>query len=155
MVDIPTISAVLAAASVIVGVLIALLEIRHMARARRTDVIMRIYERFSSKEWYESTTRVTGSKFVDFDDYRKKYGLVDIVQVALLFDEVGVLLEQNLIDIKLADSLFGDSATLMWKTCRPAIQEIRNHGSQPRMFSHFDYLQQKLDSQKRDHKKTR
>jgi hypothetical protein len=50
MVDFSTVSTLIVTASVVVGVVFTLLELRHLARTRRTDVIMRIYDRFSSKE---------------------------------------------------------------------------------------------------------
>jgi hypothetical protein len=63
MVDISAVSTVVATASVVVGVILALLELRHLARTRRTDVIMKIYERFGTREMIEAITKVGGAKF--------------------------------------------------------------------------------------------
>lgn len=50
MVDVSTVSTIVATVSVVVGVVFTLLEVRHLARTRRTDVIMKIYESFRSRE---------------------------------------------------------------------------------------------------------
>jgi hypothetical protein len=47
------------------------------------------------------------SQFVNLKDYREKYGFTNITTVAVLFEGVGLLLKQGLIDIKMVDRLFG------------------------------------------------
>jgi hypothetical protein len=155
MVDLSTISTIVVTVSVVIGVVFTLLELRHLARTRRTDVIMRIYERFGSREWVENTMKVTGAKFETFDNYRKKYGFTEVLQIAALFDGVGVLLEQDLIDIDLVDSLFGASVNLMWEATRPVIHGIRESGNQPLLFSHFEYLYERLRTYKKTKAKSR
>jgi hypothetical protein len=54
MVDISALSAVVVAVSVVVGLIFTLMELRHLTKTRRTDVIMRIYDRFGSKEMVEA-----------------------------------------------------------------------------------------------------
>jgi hypothetical protein len=139
-----TVSTIVATSSVVVGVAFTIFEIRHMAKTRRTDVIMRIYERFSNKEWVENTMKVTAAKFENFDDYRRRYGFTEVIQVATLFDGVGVLLQQNLIDANLVHSLFGTSVKLMWEKTRPVIYGIRETGGVTSMFSNFQYLYERL-----------
>ena len=39
--------------------------------------------------------------------------------IAELFDGIGVLLEQNLIDIKMVDKLFGPTLNLLWDRMKP------------------------------------
>jgi hypothetical protein len=43
----------------------------------------------------EAIFRVESSRFKNFPDYVKKYGLTDITQIAVLFEGVGVLLQQK------------------------------------------------------------
>jgi hypothetical protein len=107
MIDIPTVSSVITTVSIVIGVVFTILEIRHLARTRRTDIIMKIYERFGSKELVEAMMKIGAAKFESVEDYRKKYGFTEVVEIAVLFDGLGVLLEQNLINIKMADRLFG------------------------------------------------
>jgi hypothetical protein len=153
-IDIPTITAVVAAVSVIVGVVFTVMEVRHMARTRRTDVVMRIYERFESREMIGAMARVGASKFENLDDYRKKYGpeiLLDVEQIAVFFEGIGALLEQDLIDIRLCNSLFGPSLDSAWRFLKPVILSMRERINEPFLFSHFDYLVDELNIYRRNH----
>jgi len=103
--DIPTASAIIVAVSVVIGLGFTLLELRHLARTRRTDVIMRIYDRFGSREMVEAINSVGRLKAQDVE-FPPKTGLTGVTQVAIVFEGLGVLLEQDLIDIELVNSLF-------------------------------------------------
>jgi hypothetical protein len=151
MVDVSTVSTIVATVSVVVGVVFTLLEVRHLARTRRTDVIMKIYESFRSREIVEAIFKIGGAKFDNFDDYVKKYGLVDAVQVIEIFESVGVLLEQGLVDINLVDCLFGISVNSAWEsTIQTLINGIRKGSNQPLFFSHVDYLFKRLSTYKKE-----
>lgn len=149
MIDIPTVSAIVTTGSVIVGVAFTLLEIRHFNKTRKTEIIMKIYERFGSKEIVEAMNRVGGSKFENFEDYSKKYGLTDITEIAVLFDGIGVLLEQNLIDINMVDQLFGTTIHLLWNKIEPVIQAMRKGLNEPSFFAHFENLINQLNAHRK------
>jgi hypothetical protein len=146
MIDVPTILSIITTVSIVVGVVFTILEIRHLARTRRTDIIMKIYERFGSKEMVEAVNKVGAAKFENIEDYSKKYGFTDIVEVAVLFEGLGVLLEQNLIDIKMADRLFGPTLNTLWERMQPVIYAMRKGLNEPFFFSHFEYLVKRLRS---------
>jgi hypothetical protein len=154
MVDISAVSTIVVTVSVVIGVVFTLLEIRHLARTRRTDVIMKIYERFGSKEIVEAIIKVGGAKFENFDDYVKKYGLIDVVQIITIFEGVGVLLEQGLVDINLVDCLFGPSLNTVWESnIQTVINGMRKGLNQPLFFQHFDYLYKRLNAYHKEHAK--
>jgi hypothetical protein len=146
MIDVPTITSIVTTVSIIVGVIFTILEIRHLARVRRTDVIMKIYDKFGSKEMVEAVNKVGGTQFVNLNDYREKYGFTDITMVAVLFEGVGVLLEQELIDIKIVDRLFGPTLYLLWERMKPVLFAMREGLHEPFFFSHYEYLVKRLDS---------
>jgi hypothetical protein len=145
MIDITTISALVTTVSIIVGVVFTLLEIRHFNKTRKTEIIMKIYERFGSKEIVEAMNKVGSAKFESFDDYREKYGLTDITEIAVLFDGIGVLLEQNLIDVNMVDQLFGATVYLLWDRIEPVIHAMRKGLNEPSFFAHFENLIIKLN----------
>jgi len=132
--------------SIIVGVVFTLLEIRHFNKTRKTEIIMRIYDRFGTKEIVDAMNKVGGAKFESFEDYSKKYGLTEINQIAVLFDGIGVLLEQNLIDIKMVDQLFGPTVYVLWNKMQPVIQAMRKGLDEPAFFAHFENLINRLDA---------
>jgi hypothetical protein len=92
MIDISTITAIVTTESIIVGIIFTILEIRHFNKTRKTEIIMKIYDRFGSKEIVEAMNRVGASKFQSFEDYSNRYGITDITEIAVLFDGIGVLL---------------------------------------------------------------
>jgi len=145
MVDIPTATSIVTTVSIIIGVIFTILEIRHLTRVRRTDVIMKIYDKFGTKEVLEAVNNVGGAQFVSLEEYRKKYGFTDITMVAVLFEEVGVLLQQNLIDIKMVDRLLGPTLNLLWDRMRPVLFAMREGLNEPFFFSHYEYLVKRLD----------
>jgi len=73
MVDITEISAIVAAAGVLVGVVYYILEMRHQNKVRQTDLVMRLYSTLGSKEFWEALTKFMMIEFEDYNDYRKKY----------------------------------------------------------------------------------
>ncbi len=115
---------------------------------------MRVYETFGTKEWIENIMKIGGAKFTTFEEYSKQYGLTEAFQVATVFGGVGVLLQENLIDIRLADSLFGPSVSLMWDALRPVIRGIRETAKQPWLFSQFEYLDHRLSAYRKEHPST-
>jgi hypothetical protein len=150
MIDIPTIASIVTTVSIVIGVIFTILEIRHLAKTRKTEIIMQIYERFGTKEIVEAINRVGNAKFENITDYNKKYGFTDITLIAELFEGIGVLLEQNLIDIKMADKLFGPTLNLLWVRMKPVIYAMREGLKEPFFFSHYEYLINRLN----EHRKT-
>ena len=54
MVDITEISAIVAAAGVLVGVVLNVLELRHLRKQRQTDLVVKLYSAFTSDDFSES-----------------------------------------------------------------------------------------------------
>ena len=57
-----------------------------------------------------------------------------------IFERVGLLLEQNLIDIRLVDRFFGGMVSTMWEKLGPVVHGMRKGLSQPYLGMHFEYL---------------
>jgi hypothetical protein len=144
--DLTTISTIVATVSIVIGVIFTLLELRHFNRTRKTEIIMKIYDRFSNREMVEAINKVGASKYESFDDYGKKYGFTEVTEIAVLFEGLGVLLEQDLIDIDLVDSLFGPTLYLLWGRMKPVIYAMRKGLNEPYFFSHYEYLVNRLSS---------
>ena len=98
--------------------------------------------------------KVGASKFESFDNYRERYGLTDITEIAVLFDGIGVLLEQKLIDIDMVDQLFGTTIYLLWNRIEPVIKAMRKGLNEPSFFAHFENLMNKLNEHRKQIKHT-
>jgi hypothetical protein len=113
---------------------------------------MKIYERFGTREIVEAINRVGSAKLENIADYNKKYGFTDVTLIAELFQGIGVLLEQNLIDIKMVDRLFGPTLNSLWIRMKPVLYAMREGLKEPFFFSHYEYLINRLNSYRANNK---
>ncbi len=139
MVDITEISAVVAAAGVLVGVVYYILDMRNQSRMRKTDLIIRLFSNMISKDWLEAWEEVRDREVIDYSDYKKKYGFVGANQVYLFYDQLGRLLKKGLIDI---DSLPLETGQInqAWEKLKPIIEGSRKRFNEPKLGSGFEYL---------------
>jgi len=143
MVDIQTISIAIASASVVAGVIYYALQLRHQNKIRQTDLIMRLYSHFGTKEIQEAYFTVRTMEFKDYNEFMKKYGAPSgptIAQVGMLFNGIGILLQKKLVDIKLVNALFGGEVKLAWKTVEVIMDGRRKDLNEPKMYEGFEYL---------------
>jgi len=156
VVDIQTVSIVIASASVVAGVVYYALQLRHQARARQdmvktrqADLLMRSYSTYGSKEFQEALWTVHKLEFEDYNGYLKKYGSTASVTpanraiwtVSWFFNGIGLLLHSRLADIDQVDDLFGYAVIWMWEIVKPVILE--GYRPQPKMqksMQWFEYL---------------
>jgi len=141
MADVTEISAIVAAAGVLIGVVYYVLDMRHQNKVRQTDLVMRLYATCDSLEFLEAWNTIFFAENGDYDAFLKKLGgkrhIVSFV--AMFYDEVGVLLHKRLIDIDLVDELLGDSTQLMWEKLKNMLEEARKR-YRPGAYLHFEYL---------------
>jgi len=140
MVDTQTVSIAIASAGILAAATYYVLQIRHQTKLRQTDLVMRLYSTFGSKEFQDAWTRIDSTEFKNFDEYVKKYGAGDYVQCATFFEGIGVLLQKKLIDINLVDALFAIPLKYMYERMKPIIEGNKEQFHNPRVFEYFEYL---------------
>jgi len=138
--DITSISAVVAATGVILGVVFAVLELRNLVKTRQTDLVVRLYSTFGSKELQEAWEKIKTRECEDFSAYMKEYGLLEVNQVGWFFEGVGVLLCRELIDIGLVDDLFSSPVKRAWERLKPIAKGMREHTQRPQIWEWFEYV---------------
>jgi hypothetical protein len=140
MVDTQTVSIAIASAGILAAATYYVLQIRHQTKLRQTDLVMRLYSTFGSKEFQDAWTRIDSTEFKNYDEYVKKYGAGDYVQCATFFEGIGVLLQKKLIDINLVDALFAIPLKYMYERMKPIIEGNKEQFQNPRVFEYFEYL---------------
>jgi len=148
MVDITGISSVIAASSVVIGVIYYIFQLRHQSRVRNTDLVLRLYSTFGSEEFQQAALKVGLLDYTNYDDFIKKYGLLysgepvhmAITKVMYFFEGVGILLQRKLIDIQLVAQLFGPNIRWQWDRIKPLIESLRKQLNAPNMSKSFEYL---------------
>jgi len=156
VVDITEISAMVAAAGVLVGVVYYILDMRSQTRIRQTDLLMRLYSTFMSRETSESLLTIMGLEYGDYNDFIEKYGMpspekpvwTSYMMVTNFFNEVGMLLHRKLISIETVDELFGFRVAQFWEKLKPLIEGMRKQLN-PHVARWFEYLYNEL--KKREH----
>jgi hypothetical protein len=145
MADIQTVSIAVASAGVFVAAIYYILQIRHQTRLRQTDLTMRLYTSWVSKELTEPWLKVWNLEFTDYDDFKKKYGtyLSDNPENAALlsvinsFTIIGLLLQKKLVDPELVSHL---PVVMTWNKVKPVIEGVRRESDDPSWYKEFEYL---------------
>ena len=77
MVDIQTVSIVIASAGVLIGVAYYILDMRHQNKMRRTDLVLRLASFTNTSEYMDAFAKVWSLQVKDYEDYVKQYGPLD------------------------------------------------------------------------------
>jgi hypothetical protein len=148
MVDIETVSIVIASASVVAGIVYYAFELRNQAKIRQTDLIMRLQSAWRSKELRESYRIVMGMKFKDYNEFANQFPLWEgagtpetraVAEVGSFFDSIGILLHRKLIDIEMVDELFSFYIKAAWEKLKLGIDGRRKE-LDPTLRKWFEYL---------------
>jgi hypothetical protein len=153
MVDIPSISAVVAMTGVIVGVVFTYLQVRNLVKARRTEVIWKNYLSFNSKEFLEALLKVWNLEFVDYNDFVEKYGppfaenpvAVALAMVGNMFERAGEFLHKGLADYETVTNIPTD---MTWEKMRPIVEGARKQYDFPALWTNFEYLYNEMKKRK-------
>jgi hypothetical protein len=148
MVDVQTVSVVIASASVVAGVIYYSLQIRHQNlqiqhqnKIRETDLLVRIspWLNMSSSELQAAVVRTLNLKFTDYDDFLKRYGKIHsekpeqtaFLAVVNYFDALGILARRGLVDVDLIYEFWTGDIADLWEKIKPIIEGIRKKSKSP------------------------
>lgn len=154
MLDIPSISAIVAALGLIVGVVLAILELRNVAKRRQMELIMNIYSSFGTREYVDAWEKIRTRATKDYDEYIKEHGWADVTQVSSVFEGLGVLLRRKFLDIDLVRELLSESTKMTWEKVKPIVEDARKQIAQRKsgeyipMYQSWEYLYNEM--QKRE-----
>jgi hypothetical protein len=161
--DIPSISAIVAAAGVLIGVIYYVLDMRNQTRIRKTDQLTRLYSTGTSKEFIDAFWKVVSLQVKDYQDYVKQYGSLlttdstmnrAFYTVSSYYELVGVLLYRKLIDLVTVYDVWGSSGPIMlFEKMKPVLLGIRRE-IEPGAFIGFEYLCHELKRAEPQMKKT-
>ena len=146
MIDIQTVSIIIASASVVAGVIYYSLQIRHQnlqiqqqTKTRHTDLLVRLFSTIMSKDWLEAWEKVRDRETLDYVEYKEKYGFVEANEIYVYFDLLGRLLQKGLIDIDLLP-LENGQISITWEKIKPILEGSRKKFNEPKLGKGFEYL---------------
>jgi len=148
--DIPSITGIVTAVGVVVGVIYYILEIRHQTKIRETDLQIRMNPSFNvtAIDWQQACARVFALEYKDYEDFVKKYGAfltetpteMAIITMCNYFEALGYLLRSKLVAIDYMWGMTGEVTIGVWEKLRPVVEGIRKKLNMPRQWEPFEYL---------------
>ena len=152
------ISAILAAAGVLVGATWYILDMRNQAKTRQTDLVMRLYATFSSNEFQDAWTKVRKRSrefdvIDDIQEFDEKVGLREFNQVGLFFEGVGILLKRKIVDGTMIEDLFGGAIARTWENVKTGVTKARQQLNDPTIYYYFEYLFDEMKNREQKLKK--
>ena len=155
MVDImllQTFSIAIASAGVFLAAIYCILQIRHQRKMRQSDLVLRLYATFGSNEFQERWTEFIKGDYKDYDDFVKKYDIRSnpAPESSWLFEALGVLLKNRLIDISLVDDLFTGPSKWFWEKLKPIAEDTRKQFNCPQYAEHIEYLYNEMKKREQE-----
>jgi hypothetical protein len=154
IIDIQTISIVIASASVIGSSVYYMLETRHQRRTRQTESIIRLSPWFSmdAKEIQEAISNVCSVEYTDYKEYLAKYaGKPEQTSLKLLgnyFEGIGLLVYMKLVEIDIVFNFWGDIAESVWDDNKELIDSMRKDSGTPFTFQYWEFLVKEFKKRK-------
>ena len=154
MADVQTISVVIAAVSLVIGVINSIITSRSAERTRKMELetrqaqlFMQIYDHFNKPEFFDSFTDFLTWKWKDYDDFLAKYGRkanpkawYSLGSVGAFFEGIGVLVHRKLLDVGLVSQLMSRHIIMFWKKMQPITKEMRRRLEVPEIDRMTEYL---------------
>ncbi len=140
------ISAIVAAAGVLVGVAYYILDMRNQGKIRQTDLVIKLSDFGTRKDFLEACADIFEADFKDYSDFVSKYGpLFSKKPIPMSFfivgnfgERVGVLLKNKLLDVALVSQLM--TVADFWEKMKPVIEGVRREDHNPNYYVYFEYL---------------
>jgi hypothetical protein len=135
VVDVSAIRDTVVAVSVTLGIVIAVIELRGMARDRRTRLVLDVFSHVGTLEFSEQFAKIMNAEFKDAKEAEEKCSFVALSMVARYYEGVGLLIRRELVDTDLIfESLPLD---VMWNKMK--LWCIDKRSIKPDSYIHFEY----------------
>jgi hypothetical protein len=170
--DIQTISVVIAAVSVVIGVINSILSSRRaekndqlMLETRQAQLFTQIYDWWRSRDgakaygsyrykYVEAVQKMGYQDFGkdlldqvrtgDFEAYADQFSLMTFLE------GIGVLVKKGLVDIELVEDLLSQRVIWIWEQgLGPNVEIIRKEANDPTQYDHIEYLYHELKHRQR------
>jgi hypothetical protein len=142
--DITLLSAIIVDLSIVVGIIFAIIQIRHATKTQNTGLVIQLNPalRADIGDLIESSNIIFQQEFASYEDYEEKYGdpWADKALLTLLAynDGLGYLLRKRYVDKEIVEYLSEDMVTGVWEKLQPIITGMRKRF--PGLYSSFEYL---------------
>ncbi|HEX3928418.1 MAG TPA: hypothetical protein VHW65_10505 [Gemmatimonadales bacterium] len=135
--------AIAASVSVIIGVIVALLQLRSQGSVRQAELAIKLYSSFGEEGFVRHFNRVLHWQYPTYEAYRDKHEPEDytsLMVVSVFFENMGLLLKRGLAPIDLLDDLLSGPVLAAWPKVRPIWDGLRDEHDQQSWAEWFEFL---------------
>lgn len=138
----------LGSVALIVGIGVAFIQLRILARQRQEELVIRAYGPFMDFEFTRAYWRIQGWNYKTFEAFDRVATTEDwatLDQVATFFETMGILYKRGLAPLDLLDDLFAGSLLATWRKSAPLIRGYRIKAAVPDYAQWFEGLANALE----------
>ena len=152
MVSLQDLLTILPIIALIITLTFYIMSIRTQNKTRRAQLFMSIYSKFSENKFWENNFEmrksldlwaaeaVLDSNYLTMDVGRQS----QFNAYASFFEGIGVLLEDDQIDLKLVKDLMASNVVSSWEAMRPVIIRMREVSKDENQYRGFEYLYKRI-----------
>jgi hypothetical protein len=120
---------------------------------RQAQLFMNLYQRSSNPSFDDAQHRIIDLKWKDWDEYQALFDYTNpetrdnhlaMSSIMNFYEGVGVLVLENLVDIRLIYLLMGSSIKGFWEKVEPIVEEARESWYYPKFVINIEYLYNEL-----------
>ena len=139
----------------LVGISYYILSLRNQNRARKTQLYLQMINKFSESDFIEALGKLNDlewSTAEDFiEDWRTPEGRKTIRTLGNWYEGLGILVKENLLDIRVVALLVTGLVIQFWDKFIPVIDEVREALEWPRFYIEAEYLYDQLMKYIKEH----
>ena len=142
-------------AGLLVGISYYILSLRNQNRARKTQLYLQLVNKFSQSDYIEAQGKFNDLEWSTaedlIEDFRNLEGRKTIATLGNWYEGLGVLVRENLLDIRVVSLLLTGLVIQFWEKFIPVIDGAREAWESPRVFIEAEYLYNQLKKYIKEH----
>jgi hypothetical protein len=151
MTDVAEISAVVAAAGVVVGVVYYILVLRHNMKAKEMELSRMVISDIQSEQGAQRYAIMMNLEWKDYDDFMEKYSSRSNPEIFskwsfqfMTLDTIGFLIKHKVVKAETIYEIGGFAAIRPWEKYKDIIQHIRDESSSQDFWSNAEFYAQEM-----------
>ncbi len=147
--DLQTISTLVAAVSVVVGVIMSVISIlnstRNFNNSRKATLFLQLNEKAAEEDFINKIFEFSEWKWSDVNEFNTKYAtdvdaLSGFVSISTYFDSMGTLVRNGLTDTKFMPRMMAISLVQFWEKLSPIAKDLEAMWGSPGLYDNVEYL---------------
>ena len=164
MTELSTIASIAAAAGILIGATLAVLQLRNLVIQRKVNTLISLVPSFRSdggEQIHKAARLLFASGYKDYHDFVERYGdpetsnnevVSAFVQISGWYEGLGFLYYRKLVDRRLFCELFSYMPIRDWEKLQPIINGLREQDSNQKEYEFFEFMVEDMRTRLKDPK---